>query len=143
MLLRAYALLGIPAGLIAGLSLGLVANRDDGWGGYDSFARRAARLGHVAAVMLPAIAGLYAVLVSPLVALPAGATPGIAASSESLSDAAAWGAALWIGGGVTLPLLLFAAAWRRRLASFLPVPALAVVAGALFLAAAALHGGRP
>ena len=56
-LLRTYALLGIPVGLGLGLALGLVANRDDGWGGYGSFRRRAARLGHVAAVMLPLLAG--------------------------------------------------------------------------------------
>ena len=122
-----FALAGIPAGLAVGLGLGLVARGDDGWGGYGSFRRRAARLGHVASVMLPALAGLYSVLV------PADADASLAVS----------GAALWIAGGVALPLVLFAAAWRRPLAALLPLPALAVFAGALALAAAALQGGRP
>jgi len=64
-MLPAYALLGIPLGLGIGLALGLVANRDDGWGGYGSFRRRSARLGHIAAVMLPLLAGFYALSVRP------------------------------------------------------------------------------
>ena len=59
--LKAFALVGVPAGLLLGLALGLVANRQDGWGGYGSLRRRAARLGHVAAVALPLLAGFYAV----------------------------------------------------------------------------------
>jgi hypothetical protein len=40
------------------------------------------------------------------------------------------GSLLWIGGGVALPAALFLAAWRPRLALALPLPALALVAGA-------------
>ena len=105
-------------GLILGLALGLVARREDGWGGYGSFRRRAARLGHIAAVMLPLIGGFYAL------ALPA--TDGALVR---------WGAGLWVLGGVGLPIVLFAAAFLPRLRFALPVPASACVVGAVALGA--------
>jgi hypothetical protein len=114
-LLIAYAVLGIPVGLLAGLGLGLVARREEGWGGYGSFRRRAARLGHVAAVMLPVVAGFYGLA---LRAVPV---------EEPLSRVATW---LWVIGSPSLAVALFAAAWRPRLVAALPAPALAVVAGA-------------
>jgi hypothetical protein len=121
--LLTYALLGLPGGLVFGLVLGLVARRESGWGGYGSFRRRAARLAHVAAVMLPLIGGFYALVLD-----------GHAASVE-----AAWlGVRLWIAGGVALPLVLVAAAWRPRVQLALPVPACAVVGGALAFALAHL-----
>lgn len=132
--LRTYALAGVPAGLLLGLLLGLVARREDGWGGYASFPRRAARLGHVAAVMLPALAGLYAVLLGS-----GGDGRSDAACAESVC--AAWGAGLWIAGGVLLPASLFVVARRPALAPAVSVPALVVTAGAVCLAVAGLSGG--
>jgi hypothetical protein len=113
-LLVAYALAGIPVGLLLGMALGLVARREGGWGGYASFRRRAARLGHVAAVMLPLIAGFY----------------GLALRTAAFDEGVARvGALLWTVGGAGLVAALFLAAWRPRLALALPLPALAVVAG--------------
>src|SRR5688572_4253749 len=120
-LLIGYAVVGLPLGPLTGLLLGLVARREDGWGGYGSFRRRAARLGHVALVMLPLIAGFYGLA---LRALPA---------SEPVARVGAW---LWVVGGPALALALFAAAWRPRLCAALPVPALAVTAGATCFALA-------
>jgi hypothetical protein len=123
--LLTYAILGLPAGLALGMMLGLVARFEDGWGGYGSFRRRAARLAHVAAVMLPLIAGFYA--------LALGAHP------EGLE--AAWlGAWLWIAGGIGLPVVLAVAAWRPRLKLALPAPATAVVCGAVAFAVSHLSG---
>lgn len=122
-LLRAYALIGLPLGLVVGAGLGLVARREDGWGGYASFERRATRLGHVAAVMLPALSGLYSILLS---------------GADVAASALAAGAVLWIAGGVLLPVALFAAAWRRRLVPVVPIPAMALVAGAAAFALAGL-----
>jgi hypothetical protein len=117
-----YAFLGLPLGLGLGLVLGLVARREDGWGGYGSVRRRSARLGHIAAVMLPLIAGFYALALGDV----AGST-------------AAWlGVRLWITGGTLLPLVLFFAAWRPRFQFALPVPATALTSGAIAFAVAHL-----
>jgi len=120
-LLVAYALVGIPAGLLIGLGLGLVARREDGWGGYASLPRRAARLGHVAAVMLPLIGGFYGLALRAV---------------DFVEPTARVAALLWTGGGVGLVAVLFAAAWRPRLVAALPLPALAVVAGGVGFALA-------
>lgn len=121
-ILLAYAFLALPVGLLLGLALGLVARHEGGWGGYGSFRRRAARLGHIAAVMLPVIAGFYA----------------LALGDASHDPALAWGVGLWIGGGLGLPAVLFLAAWHPRLRLALPVPALATTAGAAAFALAHL-----
>lgn len=123
-----YAVLGIPAGLLLGMLLGLVARRDVpgavGWGAYGSFPRRAARLAHVAAVMLPALAGLYAVLLG-----------------DAATVAALWGARVWIVGGVCLPAALVVAAFRPRRSWLVALPATCVVVASLLFAAAFLQGG--
>ena len=123
--LRTFAFLGLPAGLVLGLLLGLVARRQDGWGGYGSFRRRAARLGHVSVVMLPLIAGFYAMTLE---------------GRAFDTDVVAWAARLWIAGATLLSLSLFAAAWRPALLVALPLPALAVTAGAALFASAWLGG---
>jgi hypothetical protein len=119
--LLAFAVLGVPVGLLTGLGLGLVAHREDGWGGYASFRRRAARLGHVALVMLPALAGLYALLL------------------EGAPEATAWfapAAVAWMVGSVALVAALFLAAWRPALRVLLPLPALTLCAAAVLFACA-------
>jgi len=121
--LQAFALAGIPTGIALGAALGPVARRDDGWGGYASFRRRAARLGHVAAVMLPLLAGFYALALPAWGADPAWAAPG------------AW---LWMGGSAALVGALFLAAWRPRLAPVLSLPACVVLAGGICLALSVL-----
>ena len=114
-----YALAGLPVGLLVGLGLGLVARRPDGWGGYASFPRRATRLAHVALVMLPLIAGAYALLLD---------------ASALARPGALWAARLWITGGVLLPLALFVAAWRPRLAPLVVPPALCLTSAACLFA---------
>ncbi len=117
--LTTYALLGIPLGLVLGLPLGLIARRIDGWGGYGSFRRRAARLGHIACVMLPLIAGFYALLLG----------------EAAVGSGVLWaGVGLWVGGGLLLPIALFLAAWRPRLQLVIPVPATALVVGGVCFA---------
>jgi len=119
--LMSYAFLGLPAGLALGLLLGLVARHENGWGGYGSVRRRAARLGHIAAVMLPLIAGFYAL-----------------ALGDVVNAAAWWGVRLWIAGGIGLPLVLFTAAWRPRFQLALPIPATAITSSAVAFALAYL-----
>lgn len=121
--LRTYALVGVPVGLCLGLGLGLVAKSEDGWGGYGSFRRRAARLGHVAAVMLPVLAGAYSLLLGdrPVASAPLG-----------------WATVLWIGGGPLLSLSLFLAAFRPRARAAMVGPAIALTAASILFAWAGL-----
>jgi len=122
-ILFAFALVGLPVGMILGLVLGLPANREEGLGGYAGLPRRAARLGHVAAIMLPLIAGFYALAFS--VRLPG-------------RDVPPWASSLWMGGAVGLVLTLFLTVRFPKARYVLPLPATAlVVAAALF--ALALH----
>ncbi len=114
-----YALLGVPVGLLTGMGLSLIARSEKAWGGYGSFRRRAARLGHVALVMVPMLAGFYA--------LALGAMDVNAAWT-------AWATWLWIGAGISLPIALFVAAWKRPLVWLLPLPATAMTAGAVCFA---------
>ena len=114
-----YALVGLPVGLLTGMLLGPIANRVGGMGGYDSLRRRAARLGHVAAVMLPLIAGFYA----------------LAFQAWGLPNAlVAWAAPLWVYGGIALVAVLFGTAWRPRVRYLLPLPATALTTAAILLA---------
>lgn len=126
-LLVRFAAAGVPLGLAAGLALGLVARREDGWGGYAGIRRRAARLGHVAAVMLPALGGLYGLLLD--------ARP----HAASLAAVGAWS---WVAGGTALPLALFWASARPRHLPALVPPALVVFTASVLLGAA-LWGGSP
>jgi hypothetical protein len=126
-LLVSYALLGLPVGLATGLGLGLVARREGGWGGYASFRRRATRLGHVALVMLPLIAGFYALTLD---------------GAALAQPCAAWAARLWVVGGVLLPLALYAAGWLPRLTALVAPPALCLVAASALFAFVHLSGWR-
>lgn len=116
-----YALVGLPLGLLSGLLLGLVANRTDGWGGYGSLRRRAARLGHIAAVMLPLIAGVYALL-------------GNAGHVDV--GLARWAVPLWIAGAWALIAVLFLTAWRPPLRYLLALPATALTSASVLFAMA-------
>ena len=124
--LHLFALVGIPTGMLAGLVLGLPANRAEGLGGYAGLRRRAARLGHVAAVMLPLIGGFYALSFTVR-------HPGV--------DAPLLASLLFMGGAALLVLTLFLAAWRPLVRYVLPVPATAVLLGAGLFAVSL--GGTP
>ncbi len=125
-ILLLHALYGIPVGLATGALLGPVARSGAGWGGYGSFRRRAARLGHVSLVALPLISGFYGVCAHLL-----------GFQSPQLGVAAP----LWVGASVTLSLALFLAAWRERLAAWLlPLPATGTLVAASLLGSALLRG---
>ncbi len=118
-----HAALGIPLGLLLGLALGPVARRVDGWGGYASLPRRAARLGHIAAVALPFLSGLYGLLLDQVSRAPHGA--------------ATWAAPMWVAGSVLLVLALWLGArFPQRLPLLLPLPACSLVIASVGLAAA-------
>jgi hypothetical protein len=116
-----FAAVGIAVGLVGGLPLGIIANRSGALGGYGSLRRRALRLGHVATIMLPLMAGFYAL---------AGTTWGV---SQAL---ARWAVPLWISGACLLEAVLIGTAWRPRIRYLLPLPATALTAAALLFAMA-------
>lgn len=124
--LRWYLFVGLPLGLLTGGALSLVAASPTGWGGYGSESRRAARLGHVATVMLPALGALYELQLRGAAELPA------------WTSTAAW---LWIAGGVSLCLSLFLTAARPSWKGVLVLPATVVIVAACGLGAAAVLGG--
>lgn len=124
--LRWYLFVGLPLGLLTGGALSLVAANPSGWGGYGSESRRAARLGHVATVMLPALGALYELQLRTAAELPA------------WTDAAV---GLWVAGGISLCLALFLTAFRPSWKAVLVLPATIVIAAACGLGAAAVIGG--
>lgn len=124
--LRWYLFVGLPLGLLTGGALSLVAASPTGWGGYGSESRRAARLGHVATVMLPALGALYELQLRSAAELPA------------WTSTVAW---LWIAGGVSLCLSLFLTAARPSWKAVLVLPATVVIVAACGLGAAAVLGG--
>lgn len=121
-----HALYGIPVGLASGALLGPIARSGVGWGGYGSFRRRAARLGHVSLVALPLLSGFY------------GVAAHLAGVRAPLLEVAA---PLWVGASVALSLSLVLAAWRERLAAWLlPLPATGTLVAASLLGSVLLPG---
>ena len=93
--------------------MGCAESRD--WaGGYGSFRRQALRLAHIAAFALGIINVLYGSTTRGLDSLPAWA--------------AAAGSIAMLAGGLLMPAVCLAAAWRRPLKIFFPLPASCVLA---------------
>ena len=112
----------ILTAFITGAGMGLFFHRDDFWGGYTSFRRRLARLGHIALAALGTLNILFSI-----------ATP--AEPSASLRVASV----LLIVGAVSMGSTCFLTAWRalfRRL-FFIPVTSLLVAVLLILL------GGAP
>jgi hypothetical protein len=97
-----------------GALIGLFFHRDDFMGGYGSFRRRIARLGHIALAALGIINVVFSLSPWPV---------------EGTRDAlvASYG---FVVGGVTMPAVCFLSAWRAgfRHLFFIPVTALVVAA---------------
>ncbi len=102
----------VLAGFISGALLGLFFHRDDFLGGYGSFSRRIARLGHIALVALGLINFFYS-------AVPA---------SEWARGG--MGGTAMVVGALSMPLLCFLSAWKPffRHLFFIPVICLATAA---------------
>jgi len=122
---------GMIWGALLGMTYGLWAESREWAGGYGSFRRQALRLAHIAAFALGIINVLYGITGAGLAALP-----GWAATSGGLA---------MILGGLLMPAVCLAAAWRRSLRYLLPIPAVCVAAALAVQAwgwlRAALAGG--
>ncbi len=113
-------------GLASGAVLGLRFHDERFLGGYGSWRRRLARLGHIACIALALLQMAHELS-------PAGA----------LDDAASeWRRALWSAGGVAMPLVCWLAAWRPsfRQLFFLPVTSLCAAATLTSIAVCRANG---
>jgi len=102
--------------VVSGAVLGLFFHRDDWMGGYGSYRRRLARLGHIAFFGLGFVNLLFA-----------------ATSAELSLQGSALAIASWslIAGAITMPVCCFLSAWRKPFRHLFPVPVLSVTAGIL------------
>lgn len=105
----------VVTGFLSGALLGLFFLRPDFLGGYGSPERRLLRLGHIACTALGILALLY----------------GLMPWAEPGGSLAGTGRMLFLAGGVAMPLVCFASAWRRSLRHAFAVPVLLLVAGVL------------
>lgn len=104
---------GMAAGAILGMIFGLWAESREWAGGYGSFRRQAMRLAHIAAFALGILNVLYGIAVAGLTLLPSWVS---------------WaGGIAMICGGVLMPVVCLAAAWRRPLKCLFPIPATCVL----------------
>ena len=104
---------GMIGGALLGMILGLWAESRDWAGGYGSFRRQALRLAHIAAFALGMINVLYGLCAGGL---------------DPLGEwAARAGCIAMMVGGVFMPLVCLAAAWRPSLRYLFPIPATCVL----------------
>ncbi|MEM9419677.1 MAG: hypothetical protein AAGA25_11600 [Planctomycetota bacterium] len=92
----------------------MVFHREDGWGGYGSWRRRLARLGHIA------FFGTGVLVLA--MALTARALPPEAGVTETLG----WAGPMAVVGAVTMPLVCGLSAWRKPWRAWFPVPVAAL-----------------
>jgi hypothetical protein len=106
------------AAFATGAILGIFFANDKFLGGYSSWPRRLARLGHIACAALGFLNILYAVApISPTPWQHKTASIGL------------------IVGGVTMPLACFLAAWKKPLKLFFPIPVAALVGSVVLILA--------
>ena len=105
---------GMIAGASLGMTFGLWAESREWAGGYGSFRRQAMRLAHVAAFALGMINILYGLCADGLHSVP--------------PWAARTGSLAMIVGGLLMPLVCLAAAWRRPFRYLFPIPASCILA---------------
>ena len=116
--------LGILAGVLSGAVLGLFFHREDWMGGYSSYRRRLARLGHIAFFGLGFLNLIFAATAAQL-----------PLTGRSLTTASS----TLILGAATMPLCCFLSAWRKPLRHLFPIPVISITTGLL----AILIGGWP
>ena len=102
------AWIGMACGVVSGAVLGLFFHRDDWMGGYGSYRRRMARLGHISFFGLAFVNIAFAVT----------------CLNEDLDPL--WAGRAWLGflaAAYTMPIFCFLSAWRKpfRHGFFIPV----------------------
>lgn len=112
---------GIFMGFLAGAGLGLFFHRDGWLGGYTSWSRRMARLGHISFFGIAFINLAYGVCLGVWERI---------GDSPSISF-------LFVGGAITMPLVCFLSAYKKPFRHLFFIPVLCLISGTLLL----LKGG--
>jgi len=109
------AWIGILLGFIAGAILGLFFHDESWMGGYSSWRRRMARLGHISFFGIALINLLYASSIAVF----------------NVQIASPYPSYFFIAGAITMPLICFLSAYKKSFRHLFPVPVLCLVAGTL------------
>ena len=107
--------IGILGGFVSGAVLGLFFHDEKWLGGYGSWSRRMARLGHISFFGIAFINLAFALSLQALeITLP---NP--------------WPSWLFLAGAVTMPLVCFLSAWKKNFRHCFPVPVACLLCAAL------------
>jgi len=110
------AWIGIFLGFIAGAILGLFFHSDTWLGGYSSWERRMARLGHISFFGIAFINLAYALSLTVF----------------NLTIETPYASFLFITGAITMPLICFLSAYKKTFRHLFFIPVLSLVVGTLF-----------
>jgi hypothetical protein len=111
-----FGWIGMLAGVLSGAFAGLLFHREDWMGGYSSYRRRLARLGHISFFGLGFLNLLFAAT-APQIPLRIG-----------YLRIASCG---FIIGAITMPICCFLSAWRKPFRHLFPIPVVAVTGAIL------------
>lgn len=111
------AWLAILLGFLTGSVQGLFFHRESWWGGYASWSRRTARLGHVSLFGLALINLAFAYTMS----------------RQGLRDSVKWPSTLLISGTFLMPLACYASAWKPALRHLFFLPVLSLISAAVMI----------
>jgi hypothetical protein len=110
------AWIGIFLGFIAGAIMGLFFHSDDWMGGYSSWQRRMARLGHISFFGIAFINLAYALSLTVF----------------TITTETPYASFLFIAGAITMPLICFLSAYKKIFRHLFFIPVLSLVVGTLF-----------
>jgi len=117
------AWIGILLGMLSGAAQGLYFHNADWLGGYASWSRRLARLGHISFFGLAMINLAFALTIDRLIGSDLSAMP----------SSALWSSYLLIAGAILMPLVCYLAAWRKSLRQLFALPVSTLILGVLML----------
>lgn len=105
---------GMLLGVFSGAVIGLFFHDETWWGGYGSFRRRMARLGHISFFGLALVNATFALTLH---------TCGVAANWATPAAAA------FLCGAATMPAICFLSAWKKPFRHAFFIPVLSVTTG--------------
>jgi hypothetical protein len=110
------AWIGIFLGFVAGTTMGLFFHNESWLGGYSSWSRRMVRLGHISFFGIALINLAYALSLT-----------------VASNLASAYASVLFIFGAITMPLVCFLSAYKKKFRHLFFIPVLSLVIGTLFI----------